>query len=125
MSTVHWGIEAISTVRVRVTMSGPTSSVKDVAVPEQPHQSTTFKFPKRSFGVTNRSFQPSWFARWRFLHYNKTEDAVYCHTCLLGDCTRRLVPVVADGSLVSILESLWYCIYIIYLVHGFCDCNSF
>ena len=55
---------------------------------------------------------------------NETEDAVYCHTCLLGDCTRRLVPAVADGSVVSILESLWYCIYIIYLVHVLSACNS-
>ena len=50
-----------------------------------PHQPNPFHFPQREFGwpphVTKRSFQPSWFAKWTWLHYNE-EDAAYCFYCI-------------------------------------------
>ena len=46
-----------------------------VVVAAGPDQPQLFNFPKRSFKskkVVKRSFQPSWFTRWPFLHYNES-----------------------------------------------------
>ena len=62
------------------TMATASSSAN---VPPKPHQPLTFSFPKRAFGkskVVNRSFQPSWFSLWPFLHYDKANDSVFCYT---------------------------------------------
>ena len=51
-----------------------------------PYQPNPFHFPQREFGrpphVTKRSFQPSWFAKWTWLHYNEEEDVAYCFYCI-------------------------------------------
>ena len=44
-------------------------SLESVVIPTKPHQPLSFNFPKRSFGkkrTVERSFQPSWFAKWPF-----------------------------------------------------------
>ena len=56
-----------------------------LVVAAEPHWSQLFNFPKRTFErkkVVKRSFQPSCFTRWPFLHYDESTDAVFCHTCL-------------------------------------------
>ena len=43
-----------------------------------------FSFPRREFGKSapvKRSFQASWFNRWKWLHYDVAQDAAYCFTC--------------------------------------------
>jgi hypothetical protein len=75
-----------------------------VDVPDQPHQPLTFSFPKRSFGKTApvfRSFQPSWFSQWPFLHYDETNDVAYCHTCLMEFKMKRMRTNTADPAFVS------------------------
>ena len=75
-----------------------------VDVPNQPHQSLTFAFPKRSFGKKApvfRSFQPSWFSQWPFLHYDEANDVAYCHTCLMGFKMKRMRTNTADPAFVS------------------------
>ena len=55
------------------------------SVAEKPHQPLSFKFPKREFGkksVVKRSFQPQWFARWKWLHYDEERDLAFCFTCV-------------------------------------------
>lgn len=52
---------------------------------EKPHQPLSFKFPKREFGKTSivkRSFQPQWFSRWPWLHYDEERDLAFCFTCV-------------------------------------------
>jgi hypothetical protein len=74
-------------------------------VPAKPHQPLNFKFPKRSFGkqkVVERSFQPSWFSKWPFLHYDEAKDIVFCHTCLMGFKLKRMrTSTRADPAFVS------------------------
>ncbi len=75
-------------------------------VPPSPHRpNANFKYPKRPFGkknVVHRSFQPSWFGKWSFLHYDETSDVVYCHTCLLMFKEKKvLTSTKADRSFVS------------------------
>ena len=76
----------------------------DVDVPDKPHQPVAFNFPKRSFGKKNsvqRSFQASWFSQWPFLHYDEANDAVFCHTCLLGFKLKRMRTNTTDPAFVS------------------------
>ena len=64
-------------------------------VPDKPHQPASFNFPQRSFGqkkVVHRSFQPSWFNHWQFLHYDESRDVVFCHTCLKGFDNNEILP---------------------------------
>ena len=52
--------------------------------PEKPHQPKAFTFPIRSFGkkqVVQRSFKPTWFDKWNWIHYNEALDATFCHVC--------------------------------------------
>ncbi len=79
----------------------------EMDVPDKPHQPFEFNFPKRSFGVkgAQRSFQPGWFRRWPFLHYDEGRDIAFCHTCLLATKFKRMRSNYADQAFVS-------CIYI-------------
>ena len=62
-------------------------------VGETPTQPKDFKFPKRAFGVSKpvfRSFQPSWFTKWDWLHYDESKDVAYCFTCVRALKTGKL-----------------------------------
>ena len=62
-------------------------------VGETPNQPKDFKFPKRAFGVSKpvfRSFQPSWFTKWDWLHYDESKDVAYCFTCVCALKTGKL-----------------------------------
>lgn len=51
---------------------------------QQPNQPRNFKFPKRPFGkktIEYRSFQPTWFHKFKWIHYDETLDKAYCHLC--------------------------------------------
>jgi len=53
-------------------------------VGHEAHQPRAFSFPKHKFGVKSsveRCFQPSWFDRWSWLHYNEKTDSAYCFVC--------------------------------------------
>ena len=52
---------------------------------DKPNQPTSFNFPKRKFGETKpvyRSFQPGWFKKWPWLHYDQGEDRAFCYYCV-------------------------------------------
>ena len=87
-------------------------------VPHHPNKS--FKFPKCSFGKTKiveRSFQPSWFVKWPFLHCNEVADRVFCHTCMKAfkenkmKSTKKADP--AFGSFVFLYNNILCSTYII------------
>ena len=53
-------------------------------VPDLAFQPTNISFPRRVFGVTKpvkRSFQASWFNRFKWLHYDVSQDAAFCFIC--------------------------------------------
>ena len=61
--------------------------------PAQAHQPRLYPFPKRSFGnkvLAQRSFQPSWFNKWPWLHYIEGSDAVLCFTCAQARSQNKL-----------------------------------
>ena len=61
------------------------STLEDVRdLPDTPFQPCPYKFPSRSFGKTspvNRSFQPGWFHRFQWIHYDSGMDAAFCFSC--------------------------------------------
>ena len=64
--------------------SASQSSPTRRPIAETPHQPLSFPLPKQWYGMKNivyRSFQPSWFDSWTWLHYDETTDAVLCHLC--------------------------------------------
>ena len=78
------------------------------SVTERPHQPSGLNFPKRSFGTRGvlRSFQPAWFSKWPFIHYDEAKDAAFCHTCMMATKNRRMKSNYADPAFVSKLNSL-------------------
>lgn len=68
----------------------------DLSLPDidEPFQPANFGFPKRCFGRKNavfRSCQSSWFAKWKWLHYDAEKDAVFCHTCVTACRKKKLL----------------------------------
>jgi len=61
---------------------------------ERPNQpSCSGVFPQRQYGkktVVKRSFQQQWFQKWHWLHYDVTNDVVFCHTCVKAVQLKRL-----------------------------------
>ena len=60
---------------------------------ESANQPRNFKFPKRSFGKTKvvyRAFQPSWYTKWKWLHYDSAQDLCFCHTCVVAMKTGKM-----------------------------------
>ena len=52
-------------------------------ISEHANQSSSYNFPKRSFGITkpvHRVFQQLWFGKWKWLHYDSANDLCFCHT---------------------------------------------
>ena len=65
--------------------NGQSETQAQISLGDQPNQTKSFTFPKRTFTVKKliyRSFQPSWFKKWPCLHYNQVNDEVFCFTCL-------------------------------------------
>ena len=46
-----------------------------------PNQPVNFRYPKREYRDSNRSFRPQWYKRWKWLHYNEQKDIVTCYVC--------------------------------------------
>ena len=62
-----------------------SSKASFLSLPDVPHHSKDFAFPKRTFGKSKPllcSVQSQWFGTWPFLHYDEGKDVVFCHTCV-------------------------------------------
>ena len=55
-----------------------------------PGQLNPIKFPKRQFGKFNRAFQGNWFNDFPWLHYDESNDKVFCHTCMRAEFEGKL-----------------------------------
>ena len=75
-------------------------------LPDEPHYPTSrFVFPKRTFGHTKPiqcSAHCNWFQSWPFLHYDESQDVVYCHTCVKAfELDRMKTSKNAENAFVS------------------------
>ena len=53
--------------------------------PDKANLPANFKFPKRHFGkkkLVSRSFQPQWFQKLKWLHYDEARDLAFCSTAV-------------------------------------------
>ena len=69
-----------------------------------PHQPRFATFPKRSFGnktVVWRSFQPSWFNSFSWLHYDENRDVAYCYVCMRASKEKKLATKCTDQAFIS------------------------
>ena len=60
---------------------------------ETPNQPRLLKFPQREFGQktpVKRSFQPQWFNRWPWIHYDESSDAAFCFLCVKAYSQKKL-----------------------------------
>ena len=73
--------------------SSSSTSCGSNDLPEKPYQpGEGYSFPKRSFGKSKPVLcgcKSDWFAKWNFLHYNESMDAVFCHTCVMATKEKR------------------------------------
>ena len=81
-------------------MKSSHSSGEEIYIPPNPHHpEESFKYPKRSFGkakIVERSFQPSWFVKWSFLHYDEVADRVmtWPSTAYKGDFNNQGIKFI-------------------------------
>ena len=69
--------------------------------PSQPNQPTNITFTRRKFSGKLRSFQRSWFTTWRWLHYDSSKDAAFCHTCITGLLQHKMKDTNVEPAFVS------------------------
>ena len=70
--------------------------------PNQPRTGVTF--PKVAFGkssVVLRSFQPSWFDQWKWLHWNQATECAYCYVCISAFKQGKLRSSSAEHAFIS------------------------
>ena len=101
-------------------MAVGTSTSSETDAVDQPNQPLSFVFPNRKFGekhLVYRSFQSASFKKWPWLHYDQTNDKVYCFVCMKvskvgnfrvcaskGDDALSLVATLTGRMLVGINE---------------------
>ena len=63
------------------------------SIGEKPNQPRSVNFPQREFGqkaTVKRSFQPQWFNRWPWIHYDENSDAAFCFLCVKAYYQKKL-----------------------------------
>jgi hypothetical protein len=55
-----------------------------------------FRFPKRKFGTTERSFRAQWCEAFPWVHYNAELDLAFCHLRMRASSLKR-EPSIAGG----------------------------
>ena len=108
-------------------MSGPTCR-SAIDLPPEAHQPRSFEFPKRNFGkkvVVNRSFQPSWFEKWPWLHYIENQDAVVCFTCARANLQKMLHwSSNSDAAFISKGFTNWKDATMKFAIHASSKCHK-
>lgn len=93
-----------NTSSLRVFGSGASGLLHIPSVGNTPHQPKTAAFPKRVFGKANpvaRSFQPSWFHRWPWIHYDEANDRAFCHVCVKAYTQNLISSAVIEPLFIS------------------------
>ena len=65
-------------------------SVYNIGSSKPFHPPRHFVFPKRIIGTRARYCQRSWFDTFKFLHYDVSKDAIFCHTCIQAVQQRKI-----------------------------------
>lgn len=84
---------------------GPDASRRENEL--KANQPRTFSYPTRTFGKEQRSFLPSWYDKWDWLHYVEVEDSVYCIICKNAERYGMLTNVKVEDSFVRTGYTNW------------------
>ena len=73
------------------------------------HPSQMFVFPKCEFGQKQirYSCQVAWFKTWKWLHYSKAKDAIFCHVCVKALQSKRMDIKRGEPAFVTAGFSNW------------------
>ena len=107
------------------TSDGSTSSSE--SFPAEPLQPRSFHFPKREFGemtVVKRSFNPGWFDRYKWLHYDEAKDAAFCHVGRCAADQKRLKASHKDAAFIYKGFQNWKDGTVSLSRHESSDCNK-
>ena len=72
-----------------------------------PNQPANFKYPERGYKDSNRSFQPQWYKRWKWLHYNERKDSVTCYVCWHARLHHMLPNMKIDDAFIESGYANW------------------
>ena len=94
---------------------------------DHPHQPSNFKFPLREFGrktIVNRAFQSAWFKRWNWLHYDESQDVVFCLPCLKAFKEKKLTGGNPDKAFISNGFANWKDACVKFNIHEQSSCHK-
>ena len=72
-----------------------------------PNQPVNFKSPKREYKDSNRSFQPQWYKRWKWLHYNEQKGSVACYVCWRAHLHQMMPNMKTDDAFIESGYTNW------------------
>ncbi|XP_076343198.1 zinc finger MYM-type protein 1-like [Tachypleus tridentatus] len=103
LSTASEGIH--SSVDSKASMDDSLQA--ELIIPLKPNQPRNFQYFKRECKQFKRSFQPSWYEEFPWLHYIEFSDTVLCHTCLLAEKEQKLNAKYKESALLRDGFSNW------------------
>ena len=98
-------------------------------LPVKFHPSSSFAFPKRSFGTGSgkrvRSFRAEWCTKFSWLHYDTTADSAFCHVSLTAEHEKRLLASKKrDQTFISRCFTYWRDPKACFAKHGDRTCHK-
>lgn len=85
----------------------------DVTMLDQPVQTYLEVFPPRGFGKdkngkeVKRSFNSSWYQKYKWIHYDSSRDAVFCFTCMKAVHGNLLSSTKAEETFTRVGFNNW------------------
>ena len=76
---------------------------------DKPNQPREFKFPPRHFGKeeAGRTFQPHWFDKYSWIHYDEDSDAAFSHVCINALKKNMISSNKAEDAVTKIGYTNW------------------
>ena len=91
---------------------------------DTPNQPRNLSFPKSLIGGRKRSFQPSWFDRWTWLHYVTSLDSAFCFVCIKSFINGTLTCSKKETSFLSRGFKNWKKAFECFSQHEKSDCHQ-
>ena len=106
-----------------------SSVLEDIpTLPSGPnHPPLSFKFPHCEFRkkmIVKRSYQLSWFSKWKWLHYDEDSDAVFCHPCVIASSRNKVKWSKGESTFINKGYSNWKDAVMAFKKHEGSDCHK-
>ena len=108
-------------------MAESCANSNSITLASKPHQPRNFRFPRREFGkktIIQRAFQPSWFDRFAWLHYDEARDAAFCHICCSASTQKRLKTSHKESTFLLRGFTNWKDGTVCFSKHEMSDCHK-